>query len=61
MPRLLHAMTEDNPDCRIEFRDLFQGKVDKNAQFADKIVWSLDKANIHIDRAVNLPGFSLVW
>jgi hypothetical protein len=54
-------MTEDNPDCRIEFRDLFQGKVDKNEQSADKTVWSPDKANIHVDRAVNLPGFSLVW
>jgi len=40
MPRLLHATTEDNHECRLELCEWIQKKVGKNAQFLGIIVWT---------------------
>jgi hypothetical protein len=48
VPRLLHAMVEDDPDHWAEFCDWFQRKLDEDAQFVDTIVWS-DEATFTVN------------
>lgn len=80
IPRLLHAMNEDDPDRRMEYSEWFNNMVRNDEEFAEMIVWSdeaqfklngtvnrhnciywaAENPNVHVDKAVNLPGVN-VW
>ena len=52
-PHLVHAMSEDDPDRRIEFCETFIDKCDHDLRFAEKIFWSdeaIFKMNGHVNR-----------
>lgn len=52
-PRLIHALNEDDPDRRMQFCELFLGKMDRNRQIFDDILWTDEatfKLNGHINR-----------
>ena len=53
IPRLLHALHEDDPDRRLKFCEQFLLKCDERKYFQDSIVW-LDEA--HLKLMVRLIG-----
>jgi hypothetical protein len=52
MPSLLHAMTEDNPDCRLEFCEWIQRKAGDDAWSLGLIVQT-DEATFNLNGTVN--------
>lgn len=50
--QLLHHMTEDDPDRRMEMCDWFLRKLDDNAQFLSTVMFS-DEANFYVNGEVN--------
>ena len=52
IPRLLHAMNEDDPDRRIEYCEWFQHMVVENEEFYRKIVWS-DETQFKLNGTIN--------
>jgi hypothetical protein len=49
---LLHAMTEDDPDRRVEFSKIFRQKCAEDDTFPEKIVWS-DNASFNFNGHVS--------
>jgi hypothetical protein len=80
VPRLLHAMNEDDPDQRVKFYRQFQCKVHEDEEYVSKTVcsdeatfkltgtlnchncvyWAPENLHIYVDKAVNLPGFTVL-
>lgn len=52
VPRLLHAMNEDDPDRRVEYCEWFERMVRVDEEFAGKFVWS-DEAQFKLNGTVN--------
>jgi len=52
IPRLLHAINDDDPDHRMQFCEWFQQMVNKDEEFVTKIVWS-DEAQFKLNGTVN--------
>ena len=52
VPRLLHAINDDDPNCRIQFCECFQQIVNEDEEFVPKIVWS-DEAIFKLNGTVN--------
>lgn len=50
--RLLHAMNQDDPDRRIEFREWFLNICNENESFPDLIIWC-DEATFNLIGTVN--------
>ena len=40
IPRLLHAINDNDPDHQMQFCEWFQQMVNKDEEFVTKIVWS---------------------
>jgi hypothetical protein len=68
VPRLLHAMVEDDPDCRIEFcesvdlivwSDEATFKLNGAVNRHNCTYWSSENPNVHVGKAVNLPGLTV--
>ena len=51
-PHLVHAMSEDDPDCRVEFCEAFLNKCLENRSFLAKVFWS-DEAHFKLNGHVN--------
>jgi len=51
-PRLLHGLLEDDPYQRVEFCEQYQGMVDEDESFQDRIIWS-DEANFKLNGHIN--------
>ena len=45
IPRLVHAINDDDPDRRMQFCEWYQQMVNENEEFVTKIVWS-DEAQL---------------
>jgi len=52
VPRLLHAINEDDPDLQMQFFEWFQRTVNEDEEFVTKIVWS-DEAQFKLNGTVN--------
>lgn len=52
IPRLLHALNEDDPDRRVQFCEWFQDMCTENEMFRDVIVWS-DEATFKLNGTIN--------
>jgi hypothetical protein len=52
IPRLLHAMNEDDPDRKVQYCEWFRHKVQEDGEFVGKIVWS-DEAQFKLNGTVN--------
>ena len=52
IPRLLHALNEDNPDRRVQYCEWFQNMVQEDEEFVRKMVWS-DEAQFKLKGTVN--------
>ncbi|KAJ4426918.1 hypothetical protein ANN_26717 [Periplaneta americana] len=52
IPRLVHALNEDDHDRRIEFCEWYQAKCAEDNQFPYKIVWS-DEATFKLNGSIN--------
>jgi hypothetical protein len=52
VPVLKHAVTEDDPERRLEFCEWIQRKVGEGAQFLSMIVWT-DEATYDLNGTVN--------
>jgi len=52
IPRLLHALNEDNPDQRVQYCEWFQNMVREDEEFMRKMVWS-DEAQFKLNGTVN--------
>jgi len=52
IPRLLHAMNEDDTDRRLEYCEWFESMMRDDEAFAGKIVWS-DEAQFKLNCTVN--------
>ena len=51
-PRLLHGLLEDDPDCRLQFREVVLNDERQGNGIVDKIMWS-HKAHFKLSGAVN--------
>ena len=80
IPRLLHAINDDDPDRRMQFCEWFQQMVNEDEEFLKKTVlsdeaqlklngtvnrhncvyWAPENVNVHVDKAVNLPGVNVL-
>jgi transposase len=58
-PRLIHAITEDDPDRRLEFCEWFTGCAEDNAQFYQQILYS-DEAQFKLNGRINRHN-SVYW
>jgi hypothetical protein len=56
IPRLLHAMNDDDPDHRVQYCEWFQHKVQEDGEFVGKIVWS-DEAQFTLNGTVNRHNY----
>lgn len=52
IPRLLHALNEDDPDRRLQFCEWFLHRCDQREHFQDSIVWS-DEATFKLNGTIN--------
>ena len=52
IPRLSHALNEDDPDRRVEFCEWYLAKCAEDVEFAHKIVWS-DEATFKLNGTIN--------
>ena len=52
IPRLLHAMNEDDTDGRLEYCEWFEGMMRDDKAFAEKVVWS-HEAQFKLNGTVN--------
>lgn len=52
IPRLLHALNEDDPDRRIQYCKWFRDMVQADEAFVEKVVWS-DEAQFKLNGTVN--------
>ena len=52
IPKLIHALNEDDPDRRAEFCEWYLGKCEEDAAFPSKIVWS-DEASFKLNGSIN--------
>ena len=52
IPRLLHAINDNDPDCRMKFCEWFQQMVNEDEESVTKIVWS-DEAQFKLNGTVN--------
>jgi len=52
IPRLLHAINDEDPDRRMQFCEWFQQMVNEAEEFVTKIVWS-DEAQFKLNGTVN--------
>jgi len=52
IPRLLHALNEDDPDQRVQYCEWFQNMVGEDEEFVGKMVWS-DEAQFKLNGTVN--------
>lgn len=51
-PRLIHALTEDDPDRRVEFSEQWLGKLQEDPDLCKHVVWT-DEAKFHVSGSVN--------
>lgn len=58
-PHLVHAMSEDDPDRRIEFCETFMDKCAEDPLFPSKVFWS-DEAHFKLNGHVNRHN-SIYW
>lgn len=58
-PRLLHALTEDDPDRRLEFCEWYSGCAEDDANFYRSILWS-DEAQFKMNGRINRHN-SVYW
>ena len=59
IPRLLHAMNEDDTDRRLEYCEWFESMMRDDEAFAGKVVWS-DEAQFKLNGTVNRHNCVLV-
>ena len=52
IPRLLHALNEDDPDRRVQYCEWFQNMVREDEEFMGKMIWS-DEAQFKLNGTVN--------
>ena len=52
IPRLLHAINDDDPDSRMQFCEWFQQMVNEDEELVTNIVWS-DEAQFKLNGTVN--------
>jgi len=52
IPRLLHALNEDDPDRRVQYCEWFQNMKRENEEFVGKMVWS-DQAQFKLNGTGN--------
>lgn len=52
IPRLLHALSDDDPDRRMQFCEWYQRMATEDEQFVTKVVWS-DEAQFKLNGTVN--------
>jgi len=52
IPRLLHAINDDDPDHQMQFCEWFQQMVNEDEKYVTKIVWS-DEAQFKLNGTVN--------
>lgn len=58
-PRLIHALTEDDPDRRLEFCEWYTGCAEDDAEFYQQILWS-DEAQFKLNGRINRHN-SVYW
>jgi len=52
IPRLLHALNEDDPERRVQYCEWFQNMIRENEEFVGKMVWS-DEAQFKLNGTGN--------
>ena len=56
IPRLLHAINDDDPDRRMQFCEWFQQMVNEDEEFVTKFVWS-EEAQFKLHGTVNRHNY----